>query len=187
MIPSVGLALIQRRTLMAAKQPAGVLAPQFSSADAAPTPWAVADEQLQHAELFWLTTVRPEGRPHVTPLLSVWVNGKLYFSTGEDERKAKNLLHNTHCILTTGRNTLNQEGLDLVIEGEAVRIYDTGELRRVADAYRAKYGSDWSFAVRKDGVFLGGQGNVALVYGVAPTTAFGFGKGKTFSQTRWRF
>ena len=26
-----------------------------------------------------------------------------------------------------------------------------------------------------------------LVFAVAPVTAFGFGKGATFSQTRWRF
>jgi hypothetical protein len=27
----------------------------------------------------------------------------------------------------------------------------------------------------------------ALVYRVAPTAVFAFGKGKQFSQTRWRF
>ena len=68
----------------------------------------------------------------------------------------------------------------------SVRVSDTAVLRRVAEAYQAKYGSDWSFAVREDGVFLGGQGNTALVYAVAPTTAFGFGRGATYSQTRWR-
>jgi hypothetical protein len=39
----------------------------------------------------------------------------------------------------------------------------------------------------RDGAFNGEDGNVALVYEVRPTTAFGFGKGKLFSQTRWRF
>jgi hypothetical protein len=46
-------------------------------------------------------------------------------------------------------------------------------------------GSDWHFDVR-DGAFHGSQDNVALVYEVAPVTAFGFGKGR-FSQTRWTF
>ena len=32
-----------------------------------------------------------------------------------------------------------------------------------------------------------GEGGTALVFEVAPTTAFGFGKGEVFSQTRWRF
>jgi hypothetical protein len=63
---------------------------------------------------------------------------------------------------------------------------DEAGLQRVADAYEAKYGSDWRFSVR-DGAFNGVEGNIALVYKVTPTTAFGFGKGKSFSQTRWRF
>ena len=45
---------------------------------------------------------------------------------------------------------------------------------------------EWRFAVR-DGAFHGAEGNVAIVYEVAPHTAFGFGKGAAFSQTRWRF
>ncbi len=67
-----------------------------------------------------------------------------------------------------------------------MRVSDKARLQRVADAYESKYGSDWRFAVR-DGAFHGDSGNIALVYEVMPTTAFGFGKGKSFSQTRWRF
>jgi nitroimidazol reductase NimA-like FMN-containing flavoprotein (pyridoxamine 5'-phosphate oxidase superfamily) len=171
---------------MADKKPVAELEPQFSSPDAAPTPWAEASRQLEQAEVYWLSTVRPDGRPHVTSLLSVWLDGALYFCTGSSERKAKNLAGNAHCILTTGCNALNEEGLDLVVEGEAVRVSDEARLQRVADVYESKYGSDWRFEVR-DGAFNGEDGNIALVYEVTPTTAFGFGKGKSFSQTRWRF
>jgi hypothetical protein len=122
----------------------------------------------------------------VTPLPAIWLDGALYFSTGAEERKAKNLARNAHCILTTGCNTLNAEGLDLVIEGQAARVTDEAQLRRVADRYEAKYGPVWHYDVR-DGGFVGTEGNVALVFVVAPTTAFGFGKGKVFSQTRWQF
>ena len=73
--------------------------------------------------MFWVTTVRPDGRPHVTPLIAVWLDGALYFCTGPTERKAKNLLRNQNCILTTGCNKRN-EGLDIVIEGQAVRVTD---------------------------------------------------------------
>lgn len=170
---------------MAEKDPVAELHPQFSSPDATPTPWTEALKHLEQAEVFWLSTVRPDGRPHVTPLLAVWQDDALYFCTGERERKAKNLAHNTHCILTTGCNALNEEGVDLVVEGEAVRVIDEALLWRVAERYEAKYGSDWRFAVQ-DGAFLG-DGNVALVYKVVPTTAFGFGRGVTYSQTRWRF
>ncbi len=158
---------------MAVKNPVAELEPQFSSDDATLTPWA---------EVYWLATVRPDGRPHVTPVLSVWLDGALYFCTGQSERKAKNLARNSHCVITTGCNALN-EGLDLVVEGEAARVSDEARLQHVADTYESKYG--WHFTVR-DGTFHGDGGNIALVYEVPPTTAFGFGKGK-FSQTRWRF
>ena len=170
---------------MVETEPAAELEPQFSSAGASPAVWAEARGRLEAAEVCWLSTVRPDGRPHVTPLVCVWLEGALYFCTGESERKAKNLEGNSHCVITTGCNALH-DGLDLVLEGDAARVSDELMLKRVADRYVAKYGPPWHFAVR-DGAFHGDGGNVALVYEVAPTTVFGFGKGEPFSQTRWRF
>lgn len=164
--------------------PIAELDKDFSSRDASVTAWSEARDRLDEAEVYWLSTVRPDGRPHVTPLLSVWLDDALYFCTGPGERKAKNLTHNPHCILTTGSNRLN-EGLDLVVEGDAVQVDDDDRLRRVADRYRSKYGSDWDFDVR-DGGFAHEQGGKALVYEVAPSKAFGFAKGE-YGQTRWRF
>ncbi len=176
--------------------PVTELEPQFSSDDATPTSWAEGRERLARAEVYWISTVRPDGSPHgsphVTPLLAVWLDGALYFCTGPDERKAKNLARNSRCALTTGCNTLG-EGFDLVVEGDAVRLTDDDGLRRVADAYLSKYGEDWRFAVR-DGAFYHDPGSLpetdpgaAWVYAVAPKKVFGFGKGGPFSQTRWRF
>ncbi|HEX2773550.1 MAG TPA: hypothetical protein VHN18_14130 [Micromonosporaceae bacterium] len=99
------------------------------------------------------------------------------------ERKAGNLAGNPQCVLTTGRNVL-RDGLDIVVEGTAVRVSDDATLRRVADRYEAKYGSDWHFDVR-DGEFVG-PGGPALVFAVAPATAFGFRRGE-YGQTRYRF
>jgi len=170
---------------MAQNKPVTELDSRYSSQDATPTAWSDAIAQLEKAEVYWLSTVRPDGRPHVTSLLSVWLDDALYFCTGASERKAKNLEHNAHCILTTGCNSF-KHGLDIVVEGDAVRVIDEAKLEQIADLYEAKYGSDWRFDVR-DGAFNGQGGNVALVFEVAPTTAFGFGKGTSSSQTRWRF
>lgn len=90
--------------------------------------------------MFWLSTVRPDGRPHVTPLLAVWCADAMYFCTGSDERKAKNLKRNPHCILTTGRNTLD-ESLDVVVEGQVAKVSDGAELEQVANTYESKYGT----------------------------------------------
>lgn len=158
----------------------------FSSSDAKPTEWSQALNELASAEVYWLSTVRSDGRPHVTPLLAIWLEGALYFCTGPDERKAKNLSANRHCVLTTGQSTLS--GLDLVIEGTADSVSDPAELGRVAGAYESKYGSHF---VSPDGTWSGLGDAIrraeALVYRVAPETGFGFGKGGPFSQTRWSF
>jgi hypothetical protein len=167
---------------MSVKEPVAELQPQFSSRGATPTAWAEASDYLEKAEVYWLSTVRPDGRPHVTPVLSIWLDGALYFCTGPSERKAKNLVRNSHCVITTGCNALG-EGLDLVVEGDAAKVSEEAKLQRVAQRYASKY--DWHYTVR-DGAFYG-DGGEAWVYEVTPSTAFGFGKGSSFSQTRWRF
>jgi nitroimidazol reductase NimA-like FMN-containing flavoprotein (pyridoxamine 5'-phosphate oxidase superfamily) len=169
---------------MALEAPVTDLDSRFSSPGAMALPWQEAEQHLQQAGVYWLSTVRPEGRPHVAPLIAVWLDGALYFCTGHAERKAKNLAGNPRVAITTGRGTLS-EGLDIVVEGEAVVVSDDAKVRRVADAYVAKYGEGWRIA-GLDGV---------LVFEVTPTTAFGFGRGDAkspppgggFNQTRWRF
>ncbi|MET9370498.1 pyridoxamine 5'-phosphate oxidase family protein [Streptomyces griseoflavus] len=157
---------------------------RYSDPEAGPPPWSEVERLISEAELFWISTVRPDGRPHVTPLPAVWSAGALHFCTGPQERKARNLAENPHVVLTTGTNTWNR-GYDVVVEGEAARIADEARLRELAAAWEAKYGGFWHFEVR-DGHFHHGPGH-AVVFSVAPRTVFGFGKGEPFSQTRWRF
>jgi nitroimidazol reductase NimA-like FMN-containing flavoprotein (pyridoxamine 5'-phosphate oxidase superfamily) len=85
---------------------------------------------LERAEIFWISTVRADGRPHVTPLPAMWLDGALHFSTGLDEQKGRNLGHNPNCILTTGNNSYWQ-GLDVIVEGRAERVTDRLTRRRV--------------------------------------------------------
>jgi general stress protein 26 len=167
---------------MTMAEPVGEIDARFSSPDAEATPWAHADDVLTEAQIYWLSTVRTDGRPHVTPIIAIWQDGAAYFCTGPTEQKAKNLEHNQHCVLTTGGNAMN-EGLDVVVEGAATAVADDASLHRLAEAYVAKYGGDWVFTVR-DGEFFN-EGGKVVVYKLAAATVFGFGKG-SFSQTRWR-
>ncbi|WP_062204828.1 pyridoxamine 5'-phosphate oxidase family protein [Streptomyces sp. NBRC 109706] len=160
------------------------LSREFSEPDARPTPWDTALRALTSAEVFWLSTVRPDGRPHVTPLLAIWQDGSAWFTTGAGERKAKNLAANPEVVLTTGRDTLD-EGLDLTVEGRARRRTEAEPLRRLADAYAAKYGPDWAFEAR-DGALHHAEGGSALLFEIVPSRVFGFAKG-AYSQTRWDF
>ena len=59
----------------------------FSEPDSTPTPWAAGLGQVRAADTFWLSTVRPDGRPHVTPLIAVWHAEALWFATGPEERQ----------------------------------------------------------------------------------------------------
>ncbi len=155
---------------------------RFSDPDATPTSWDDTVEALESAELFWITTVRADGRPHVTPLPAVWLDGALHFCTGAAEQKAVNLRGNPHVALTTGCNDWDR-GLDVVVEGEAVRVTDEAALQRLAAAWRTKWDWQWRYEVR-DGAFHH-QAGEALVHAVAPTKVLAFGKG-TFTHTRHR-
>jgi pyridoxamine 5'-phosphate oxidase-like protein len=156
---------------------------RFGDPEAEPVDWETARGRLEVAELFWISTVRSDGRPHVTPLIGVWLGEAAYFCTGAAEQKAKNLECNPECVLMTGCNLL-REGLDVCIEGTAQRVTDDERLRRIAAAYDEKYGSEWHFDVGEGAFHSGGQ--EAIVFEVAPRKVLGFGK-DPYSQTRWAF
>ena len=61
---------------------------RFSDPETRPTSWSAARAALEAAELFWISTVRADGRPHVTPLVAVWLDDALHFCTGPGEQKA---------------------------------------------------------------------------------------------------
>ena len=111
---------------------------RFSDPDTQATPWETTRQVLEAAQLFWITTVRSDGRPHVTPLVAVWLDEALHFSTGLEEQKAVNLAGNPHVVLTTGCNHWDQ-GLDVVVEGEAQRVTARATLERLAAAWTAKW------------------------------------------------
>jgi nitroimidazol reductase NimA-like FMN-containing flavoprotein (pyridoxamine 5'-phosphate oxidase superfamily) len=167
-----------------ARTPVTELDPRYGEPGAPATPWADAEERLGRAEVFWLTTLRADGRPHVTPLLAVLHDGRLHFCTGAGEQKARNLTVHPEVALTTGTDALH-DGMDLVVEGRAVRVADDARLHRLAQAWVDKYGEDWRFGVQ-EGTFVGRHDNLALVYEITAHTAYGFGK-SPYSQTRWRF
>jgi pyridoxine/pyridoxamine 5'-phosphate oxidase len=160
---------------------------RFSQADAKPTPWETAGDAMEDAKTYFVTTVRPDGRPHSTTVAGAWLDGVFHFATGATEQKAKNLAAgNLHVLVITGCN--GWDGLDIVIEGEALRVTDSNRLRRFADAITEKY--DDFFGIRAvDGHLQGGAGQTdePLAFEVRARKAFGFAKGGSFGQTRWRF
>jgi nitroimidazol reductase NimA-like FMN-containing flavoprotein (pyridoxamine 5'-phosphate oxidase superfamily) len=163
---------------MLSNEPVTKIDSRFSDPNAIATGWDETRRVLETAELFWISTVRADGRPHVTPLVAVWLDGAIYYATGPTEQKAMNLHGNPHVILTTGCNHWDT-GLDVVVEGDAVQVNDDTILERLAEAWATKWDGRWT---RSDGFHL----ETILVFAVTPTKILAFAKG-TFGVTRYQF
>ncbi|MGH3204598.1 MAG: pyridoxamine 5'-phosphate oxidase family protein [Streptosporangiaceae bacterium] len=164
--------------------PVTTLDQRFSAPEAVAASWEQTRQALEQAEMFWITTVRSDGRPHVTPLVAVWADGAIHFHTGPGEQKAVNLRANPHVVLITGCNQWDA-GLDVIVEGEAVRVTDEDTLKRLAQAWASKWDGRWQLTVG-DGAF-GSGASASHVYSVRPAKIFAHAKGDPFGQTRHTF
>src|SRR5262249_38291987 len=133
-------------------------------------PWSWAAERLTNAHNYWLATTRPDGRPHAMPVWAVWLDQRLYFSTGRRSRKARNLSASPHCVVGTER-----ADEAVIIEGTAEPVGDPARLRPFYDAYKKKY--DWDMESMNEPIFV-----------VRPRIVFGFTEADLRgSATRWVF
>ncbi|MGD0811408.1 MAG: pyridoxamine 5'-phosphate oxidase family protein [Acidimicrobiales bacterium] len=166
------------------REPVTTLDPRYSDPSAGPTTWEETRRQLETAELSWLVTVRPDGRPHATPVVAVWVDDALHFTTGEKEQKGANLRAGDRVLLQAGR--LDWEGgIDVVVEGQAKLAVDETLLRRLATAWQARWDGRWKYEVR-DGRLHHPGGFAVLTYSVHPEKVLAFAEG-TFGHTLHRF
>jgi nitroimidazol reductase NimA-like FMN-containing flavoprotein (pyridoxamine 5'-phosphate oxidase superfamily) len=166
--------------------PVTTLDDQYSDPAAVAVGWHETTKILESAELFWVSTVRSDGRPHVTPVVAAWWNEAIWFTSGADEQKSVNMRANPHVVLTTGCNRW-EKGLDVVVEGNAEQITDDAVLAQAAEAFAAKWDGRWQFTAR-GGRFRGLDGSgEALVYSVNPTKVFAHAKGDPFGATRHKF
>jgi Pyridoxamine 5'-phosphate oxidase len=130
----------------------------------------------------WLTTINPDGSPHVTPLGTVQVGGTWYFTSGPRTRKSRNLLRDPRCVVSVAT-----EPFDLVIEGTAERVGDGEELRTVAGAYAAQ---GWPARVDGDALTADYSAPSAgpppwRVYRLVAATVFAFATSEPFGATRF--
>ena len=162
---------------------------RYSDPLAVATPWPSARRVLEDAELFWLTTTRPGGGPHVTPVVAVWADDALHFMTGDDEQKSANLRADPRVALTTGRNDWDH-GIDVVLEGVAALVTDEAQLRRLATAWSRKWDGRWTLVVHEGSLRHDADGELLShrieAFTVAPSRAYAHAKG-TFAHTRYVF
>lgn len=102
-----------------------------------PARWRAIEARLGRETAIWLATVRHDGRPHLTPLWFVWLDGKLYVATGSDTQKFANLRNNQNVSLA-----LPDTASVVIIEGEA-HVANRATVEAVADYFFHKY--EWDF------------------------------------------
>ena len=132
--------------------------------------WDRVEGHLTEARNYWVATVRPDGRPHVTPVWGLWVGEAFYFGAELGSRKARNLVENPNVVvhLESGDDVVIVEGGVEVIVGPDPRLVE-----RLVSASVAKYG------VSSDEV----EGS----YAVRPRVAFAWSHSGPRTFTRWMF
>ena len=167
------------------RTPVTQIDPRFSDPASAASEWSETLRIIEAAELFWISTVRADGRPHVTPLVAVWHEDALHFCTGSGEQKQLNLSARPEVVLTTGCSRWD-EGVDVAVEGTARRVTDPGTLATLAARWAEKWDGRWQFEADGD-CFRDDHGR-ALVYAVRPAKVLAFAKGDgQFAATRHQF
>lgn len=138
-------------------------------------PWSWARQKLTDSHDYWLSTVRPDGRPHAMPVWGVWLDGALWFSSSRQSRKARNVAARPDCVLST--DTPREP---VVLEGRAEVVTDLATITRFLDALNEKYRTNYGID------FL--DPAVNSTFHVQPAQAFGLLPDDfTGSPTRWTF
>jgi hypothetical protein len=155
---------------------------------AEPLPWKRARDLLDAGALAEAAsvvgTVRPDGRPHSARVGAAWHDGDVYFQTGRQTRKARNVAVHPACTLST-----SLPGIDLVFEGVAERVTDGPALEAVAAVWRE---GGWPAEASGDGIVAPynapGTGPAPWqVYRVAAHAVFGVATAEPYGATRWQF
>lgn len=153
--------------------------------DVAPIDWAEVQRRIAEARFTGLATSRPDGRPHLRPCLTIWMDGLLHSTTRADAAKGRHLAADGRCSMS-----VSTEDMDLVVEGVARFVTDPDHLQRLADAYREKYG--WPPVV-VDGAFDAPYGAPTAgpppyrPFAIAPTAVYAFGASDEHGPRTTRF
>jgi hypothetical protein len=133
--------------------------------------WKWAEQRLVKSRNYWITTVRPDCRPHTMVVWGLWLANVFYFSTGRDSRKSRNLHSNPKCIVCNERA---HEAV--IVEGVAREVHEVPLRKRFFRIYEHKYKFDMSEFEQEP------------IWAVRPEKVFGLDEKLSLNRaTRWRF
>jgi PPOX class probable F420-dependent enzyme len=134
----------------------------------------------------WLATINPDGTPHLTGVGALWVDGGLWFETGPQTRKARNVARDPRCTLS-----IAVDEFDLSVQGEAARVTDPATVARMADRWAE---GGWPCRVDESGVALTADFSAPsagsppwYVYKITPIRATALLTVPPGGATSWRF
>ena len=140
-------------------------------------PWKWAEDRLKKNRQYWIATTRPDGRPHVMVIWALWLNGGLYFSTGKDTVKARNLANNPNCTMCS-----DNAAEAVILEGAVQTEKSVEVIRDFISRYEKKY--KWKLDDMAEGLLSLKDPTFCL----RPRVAFGMWEKKFASTaTRWLF
>ncbi|SDP39051.1 Pyridoxamine 5'-phosphate oxidase [Nakamurella panacisegetis] len=84
-------------------------------------PWDRVESELAAAQHYWLTSVRPDGRPHVVPRWGVWLDGRFYYDGSPATRHTRNVEVNPAVTLNleSGSRVVIVEGTSTATRADA--------------------------------------------------------------------
>lgn len=138
-------------------------------------PWSWAAHRLTGSRNYWVSSVWPDGRPHVMPVWGVWDGDAFWFSSGLRSRKCRNLDLEPRCTVAT-----QDPEEPVVLDGLGQRRTTPAELEAFITAVNAKYDTDYGVD------FL--DPAVNATFRVAPRSVFGLTETDFVgSPTIWEF
>lgn len=97
-------------------------------------PWSQVERSLAAARSIWVSSTRPDGRPHAVPVWFCWYESDIYFVTGRGTQKARNLAHQPYAIVHAA------DGDDaIILEGRVDTVTDPATRERINTLYGEKY------------------------------------------------
>jgi len=99
-------------------------------------PWRKIDIWLQGYRSIWLSTTRPDDRPHCVPVWYWWQSDQpnIYIATPRTTVKAKNIVHQSWVILNAGNGDDT-----IILEGYAHPVHDEHEQTQINNFWQMKY------------------------------------------------
>ena len=135
---------------------------------------------------WWMATINPDGSPLLNSVGALWAGGAIWFTTGQQSQKARNLKLNPRCTIA-----MSAENFDVAIKGRVERVTDPDLVATRAKEWAA---GGWPCEVDESGIALTALYSAPsagpppwFVYRVTPLKATAISTVEEGGATTWTF